>query len=354
MVIKNRFVRSATWEGLATEEGGSTPKLDKMMVDLANGETGLIITGHTYVMENGQAGPWQLGIYKDELVSGLKSMTDAVHENGGKIIMQLSHAGIYAKESPKDFVSFAPSEDKEKTVSPHKKMTQEDIAEVVNAFTKGAQRAKEAGFDGIQLHAAHGYLLSQFLSPLYNHREDYYGGNIRNRSRIIVETLRSIRKQVGKDFPLMIKINSQDAYKNGLTIKDSINATKLFADEGLDAVEISGGLPLSVRMGPSRFAIKTEEEEAYFKKEAKAFKENLKIPIILVGGIRSYNIAEEIINKSIADYISMSRPFIKEPDLIRRWIHGDIRKADCLSDNRCYKEGKSGEGISCPMKTNTQ
>lgn len=347
MALSNRFVRSATWEGMAADDGAVTPKLIETMVDLAKGGVGLIISSHAYVRPEGQAGPWQLGIYKDELISGLREMTAAVHECGGKIVMQLAHAGNFAAEQLTGQVPLVVSDFEGLAESPRKELTVQDISELVAAFADAARRAKSAGFDGVQIHSAHGYLLSQFLSPAFNLRQDEYGGDIRNRARIHLEVYHAIRKTVGKDYPVLIKMNCRDFIENGLSLEDSLQAGKLLADAGLDAIELSGGLVTGGRRSPSRPGINSEDKEAYFREEACAFKNQINIPLILVGGIRSFEIAERLVKDNVADYISMSRPFIREPDLIHRWKAGDRRKAKCTSDNLCFKPGLEGEGIYC-------
>ncbi len=347
MVVENRFVRSATWEGMAAEDGACTPRLTNLMGELAHGGVGLIISGHAYVSKEGQASPWQLGIYSDELVPGLKEMTRTVHEGGGKIIAQLAHAGYYARKALTGTTPLAPSI-KGPGRTPRKELSTEDIQHLVQAFADAARRAKESGFDGVQIHSAHGYLLSQFLSPMFNKRQDRYGGRIENRARIHLEILRAIREQVGQEYPVLIKMNSQDFVDGSLTLEDAIHAGMMLEEAGIDAIELSGGLLTSPpNRGPSRAGIKTEENEAYFQEGALAFREKVHVPLILVGGIRSLETAERILTQGIADYISMSRPFIREPDLIRRWKAGDRRKAACLSDNRCFAPAMAGQGIYC-------
>lgn len=347
MVLKNRFVRSATWEGMAKEDGTCTPGLVDLMATLAKGGVGLIITGHAYVRSDGQASPQQLGVYKDELIPGLEEMTRAVHEQNGKIVMQLAHAGFRAIGELTGQPPIAPSAVETESKLPQKEMTIQDIKEITQAFAQAAARAKKAGFDGVQIHSAHGYLLSQFLSPLYNHRNDAYGGNIQNRARALLEALKAIRMEVGPDYPIMVKLNTQDFVENGLTLKDSVQVGSMLAKEGINAIELSGGLPTAFKLGPSRMGIKSKEKEAYFRDEARAFKEKIQVPLILVGGIRSYHIAKGLIDGGVADYISMSRPFIREPSLINRWQAGDIRKATCISDNQCFRPARAGEGIYC-------
>lgn len=354
--LPNRFVRSATWEGLAAGDGSVAPELINRMLELAKGGVGLIITSHAYVQPQGQAGPGQLGIYKDELIPGLRNMVDEVHNNHGKIIMQLAHAGKYAPfdltNQPALVVSYL-----EEPASPQQEITHQDIKKIIHDFSKAAQRAKESGFDGVQIHAAHGYLLSQFLSPAYNHRHDEYGGDIYNRSRIHREIYHAIRDSVGPQFPIMIKMNCQDFLSDGLNLSNSIQFGKMLADAGIDAIELSGGIIKNGNLAPSRVGINSPEEEAYFREEAKLFKKEVGVPLIMVGGIRSLEVAERLLSDGPADYISMSRPFICEPDLINRWKSGDNTPARCKSDNLCLKSGREGTGVYCVVnahKNNTR
>jgi 2,4-dienoyl-CoA reductase-like NADH-dependent reductase (Old Yellow Enzyme family) len=237
----------------------------------------------------------------------------------------------------------------------HREITVEEIQELVKAFGQAAQRVKEANFDAVQIHAAHGYLLNQFLSPIFNKRTDAYGGILENRTRLLLESLKSIRVNVGNDFPVLVKLTCQDFVKGGVTLDDSLAVGALLQREGIDAIELSGGMsPLSGKLSQFRTRITTEEEEAYFGKEAKMFKEKLHVPIILVGGIRSFPLAERLFKEGYTDYISMSRPFIREPFLIKRWRSGDFHKAKCISDNRCFEPILAGEGICCVIEKKRQ
>ncbi len=345
--LKNRFVRSATWEGMATEDGAVTPQLIRTMQDLAEGEVGLIIPGHIYVQPRGKASPWQLGIYKDELLEGLGELTQAVHSAGGKILAQLAHAGHFTSEDLAGGPPMVASDFEGLSSSPRHEISKEDLQDLIQDFARAAGRAKQAGFDGVQIHSAHGYLLSQFLSPAFNKRSDEYGGDIENRSRLHLEILQAIRREVGEDYPVMVKINSRDFDDYGLSAEDSLQVGKLLANSGLDAIELSGGLLTGGKLSPSRPKIDSPEKEAYFSSEAHIFKQNIDLPLILVGGIRSYEKAEEVVNEGIADYISMSRPLIREPALVKRWQEGDLRPAECVSDNLCFKPAMEGKGIYC-------
>ncbi|EGW36872.1 NADH:flavin oxidoreductase [Desulfosporosinus sp. OT] len=346
----NRFIRSATWEGLASTDGAVTPALIEAMVQLAKGGVGLIITGHSFVRTDGQAGPNQLGVYSDRLIPGLKEMTEAVHAAGGRIIMQLAHAGRFASEQLTRQKVLAVSHVKDTDNTSVREMTIEDILELVEAYSKAAERAIAAGFDGIQIHSAHGYLLSQFLSPSFNQRHDEYGGDIYNRSKIHLDIIQAIRRTVGHDHPILVKLNCQDFIENGLSLDDSLQVAHRLVNAGVDAIELSGGVIKTGRLEPSRTGINSLEREAYFRNEARVFKREIHVPLILVGGIRSYELAKVLVETEEVDYISMSRPFIKEPGLINRWVSGDQGKASCKSDNACLESGRKGTGVRCLVK----
>lgn len=347
MTLGNRFVRSATWEGMAADDGAVTPRLTDIVTNLAAGGVGLIISGHSYVLPEGQAGPKQMGIYKDDLINGLTSMTDAVHKAGGKMVAQLAHAGTFAAETLTQTPPHVVSGYDGLAKTPRHELTLSDIENLVSAYVRAAERAKKAGFDGVQIHAAHGYLFSQFLSPVYNRRQDAYGGSIENRSRALCDTVAAVRKAVGSDFPVLVKINAQDDVEGGLTLEDSVAAARLLAQAGIDAIEVSGGFLTSKTLSPSRMGINKPEKEAYFEQGAAAYKQVLDIPVILVGGIRSLEKAKELVAGNVADYISMCRPLIREPGLINRWRSGDTRPALCNSDNLCFRPAFKGEGIYC-------
>ena len=345
--LENRFVRSATWEGLATEDGAATSKLIDLMADLARGGVGLIISGHSYVQKVGQASFAQLGIYTDNLVPGLQQMTEAVHTHRGKIICQLTHAGFFGNAKLSGQTAVAPSNVEGIAKGARKELTKEDIQGIITDFAAGAKRAQTAGFDGVQIHGAHGYLLSSFISPMFNQRTDEYGSSIENRARLPLEVLEAIRQAVGQNFPVLIKLNCTDFNDNGLMPQEFVQVGKMLADAGIDAIEISGGLPISPKTRPSQLGINKEEKEAYFQNAARALRKESDVTIILVGGNRSFHVAENLVNEGVADYISMSRPLIREPHLINRWKAGDFTKSACLSDNLCFQPAMEGKGIYC-------
>ena len=348
--LANRFIRSATWEGMAAEDGECRPPLIDLMTRLAEGQVGLIITGYAYIRRDGQNALGQLGIHKDEIIQGLKKLTEAVHEKGGKIITQIAHAGFFASPKITKQVPIAPSAIQGLSKSPRKEMTFQDIHKIVEAFGLAARRAKEANFDGVQIHAAHGYLLNQFLSPFFNYRTDMYGGKLENRARMLMEVLQSVREAGGPDFPISIKINTNDFLDGGFTLDESIEVGIMLAENGIDVIELSGGTMIPGKTPPSQKGINTEVKEAYFLQAAKAFKKSVEIPLILVGGIRSYDVSEAIVKDGISDYVAMSRPLIREPGLIGRWNAGDLRKSRCMSDNKCFSAAMGGEGLYCVVE----
>ncbi|MDD3815377.1 MAG: NADH:flavin oxidoreductase [Desulfocapsaceae bacterium] len=350
LTVKNRFVRAATWEGLATPDGEVTQKLVDMLVTLATGGVGLIISSHAYVSKEGQGTPWQLGIYSDKLVPKFQELTSAIHEQGCKIILQLAHAGEFAETALTGEPAWSVSGSSGLTDNQVKVITLKDIAYLITSYAQAAKRAKDAGFDGIEIHSAHGYFLSQFLSPAFNHRSDPYGGDIKNKTRIHCEILQAVREAVGSDYPVFIKMNCADFIENGLEDKEALQAAKIFEKAGFDAIEVSGGIIRTGKLSPSRPGITLQDKEAYFRDFARKFKSKLSLPLILVGGIKSFETASGIIEDGIADCISMSRCLIREPNLVSRWQNGDLQPAECKSDNLCFTPGFAGKGVYCVTK----
>lgn len=333
--LSNRLVRSATWEGLADEAGRATEALNRVMVQLAQGGIGLIIASHTFVRPDGQAGPRQLGLYDDKLIPSFSAMTEAVHQAGGRIVAQLTHAGDRAETKLTKAPAMGPDQ-----------AGLDDIRALQEAYILAAGRAKKAGFDGIQLHSAHGYLINQFISPALNHRDDDYGGGLENRARFALEVLAGVRREVGPDYPVLIKINGRDYLSGGLTIDQSSRICTLLARAGLDAIEVSGGNPKGDQL-PSRKGITSPDKEAYHRAEAEAIKKAVDIPVMVVGGIRSFEVAEALLTDGAADYVSLCRPLIREPDLAARWQAGDRRPATCHSDSLCFKPILADQGFYC-------
>jgi 2,4-dienoyl-CoA reductase-like NADH-dependent reductase (Old Yellow Enzyme family) len=339
---------------MATEEGFVTPQLISLLENLAHGGVGLIISGYAHVLQNGQSAFRQLGIYDDSFLIGLTEMVQAVHRAGGKIVAQIAHGGAHSNPQFTGEDAIGPSmipavKGKTESFPGCRAMTQHEIDTVVDAFRLAAIRAKATGFDGVQLHAAHGYLLSQFVSPFYNKRTDEYGGSVANRTRIVTDTYNAIRQEVGHDYPILIKMNITDFLDDGITQEDALQAASIYATIGIDAIELSGGTGWGSRvLGDSnRSAVRLVKEEAYYREMAQQLKQFTKTPIILTGGIKSYEVAADIIRNNIADYIGLCRPLIREPDLVNRWKSGDTRKATCISENACFVPARRGDGIYC-------
>jgi len=350
VTLKNRFVRSATFEGMAgVDDGACTPRLINLTAELAKGDVGLIITGYAYVSRQGKARGGQLGVHGDDPIPGLVQMTEAVHKEGGKIVMQIAHAGCNSFATPPGEKALGPSAMEMPQGCSCREMTEKEISEAIEDFKRAAVRAEKSDFDGVQLHAAHGYLLSQFLSSFYNKRTDEYGGSIENRARIVIDVLRGVRSAVDKDFPVLIKLNSDDFLDGGFTRTEMVQVAAMLQKEGIDAIEISGGTHLSPKEYSFSRAtgIVSEDEEVYYLDAAKLYKQRIKVPLMLVGGIRSYTVAEQLVNEGLADYVSLCRPLIREPHLIHRWQSGDTSRATCISCNQCFGPARSGEGVHC-------
>lgn len=350
LALKNRFVRSATWEGMCGDDGRPAEKLFSCYRDLAKGGVGLIISGYTFVRPEGRQMPGTMGMHKDGLRPDMEALTGVVHEEGGKICVQLVHAGGQTSTKHAGRQPLAPSAVQVKQFPEvPQEMSKKDITEIAAAFGDAARRAREFGFDAVQLHGAHGYLINQFLSPHINKRTDEYGGSIENRCRFMMEVYSEVRGAVGNDYPVMIKLNGSDNLEGGLTLEDAVYAAKALDNAGIDAIEVSGGTSASGEKNPVRIKISKPEKEAYNLDLAKKIKSAVTCPVMAVGGFRSFEVAERAIQEGI-DYISMSRSLIREPDLISRWGSGDIRKATCISCNSCFMPGLKEGGIYCVVE----
>ena len=354
MPLQNRLVRSATWEGMCTTDGRPLPKLISLYRDLARGGVGLIITGYTFVSPEGKQLPGKMGIHTDDFADIMKVMTGTVHNEGGTICIQLVHAGGQTDSGNAGRQPLAPSAVKiDQYPELPAAMTGEDISRVIGAFGEGARRAKDWGFDAVQLHGAHGYLINQFLSPLANQRQDEYGGSIENRCRFLLEVYQAVRSAVGPDFPVMVKLNGADNLAGGLSPEDALFAAKALDNAGIDSIEVSGGTPASGERSPARMKINSPEKEAYNLALAKQIRTAVACPIMVVGGFRSFEVAENTVREA-ADYVSMARPFIREPGLAKRWQAGDRSPARCISCNCCFTPGLKEGGIYCVVEKKEQ
>jgi len=364
MQLKNRIVRSATAECLASDDCRVTDRYLRAYTRLAKGGVGLIITGNYYVSAMGRSLPLMIVTDKDEIVDDLRKIADVVHEHDAKIVGQLNHGGRQCDPEVIGATPVAPSPVREKLtrVKP-RRMTETEIQEAIADFGESARRVKEAGFDGVQIHGAHGYLVNQFLSGYTNRRSDQWGGSLENRMRFLVEVYNSMRSAVGPDFPVLIKINSEDFIKRGVTLDECVAVCKKLDSLGIDAIEISGGIlekgliyvkgdvPMDL-VGRNRNFIEravmrlmeksmredARFEDAYFLSQAAEVKKAVKAPIITVGGMRRRDVMEEAVSSGKTDFVSLCRPFIRQPNLVNRMQKSDGDPISCTNCNRCSIE----------------
>lgn len=346
--IPNRFVRSATHEWMTEPDGTPTSRIGDLYEELARNEVGLIITGYAYVNPKGKSDDLQQGIYDDRFIGPYKEIVSRVHEHGSKIVLQIAHGGRQTMITADNPYILAPSAVIETTkgVKPEE-MTGKEVLETIEDFAQAARRAKEAGFDGVQLHCAHGFLLSNFLSPYTNRRNDRWGGSTEKRTQVILDIISCARELAGEYYPILVKLNVTDGFKSGahkhtLDAPESIEIAKILADNGVCAIEVSGGV---AEAGEELFRTKIDspKKEAYYREYAKMIKEQVDVPVILVGGIRSKQVMEMLLKEEYADMISLCRPLIAEPDLVMKLKKGETEIAKCVSCNLCSDE----TGIKC-------
>jgi 2,4-dienoyl-CoA reductase-like NADH-dependent reductase (Old Yellow Enzyme family) len=373
LTLSNRIVKSATVENRASEDGHGTETLLDYYVKYARGGAGLIVTSGAYVEKSGRSLKYLLGIYDDGPIPSFRKITDAVHAEGGKIALQMYHAGRQTNPKLIRETPVAPSAvaDTMTKVMP-RAMTDLEIEATIAAFGQGARRAKEAGFDAVQVMAGHGYLINQFLSMRTNRRHDQWGGSLENRARFLLRILESVRAATGREYPVLVKINSEDQIKGGFTLEESAQVCSWLSEMRVDAIELTGGtfesalniargeipedvilrqfrglrrlqIKLIIRAMKKKFAFR----QAYFLENAKRIKPRVNVPLILVGGMRDPLMMENILEHGHADLLSMSRPLIREPGLPNRWKAGDKRPADCISCNRCFVEIGFDKPVRC-------
>jgi 2,4-dienoyl-CoA reductase-like NADH-dependent reductase (Old Yellow Enzyme family) len=341
--LKNRFVRSATAEGMTTFDGYPTQELKEIYCTLAEGEAGLIITSGACI-EAWKNYPETLGIkspfviHSDRYIEAWRDVIHAVHNRGAKIAMQIGHLGRQDIPELRGSVPIAPSAVSIKCSGiALQEMTVHDIRDIIEKFAQACRRVMEAGFDAVQFHGAHGNLINNFMSPFTNIRTDDYGGTTENRARFMVDIINRTRQLIGPDYPLMIKMNFNDFVDGGLEKDEAVNIAGIITRAGIDCIEVSGGTLSESKNHIAVKGIQKEEQEAYFRTYAKALKENVSIPVILVGGHRTPDVMAKVLEDGAADFISMSRPLIREPGLIKRWKNGKLEKAKCISCNQCFE-----------------
>lgn len=305
--LKNRIWRSATWMALAHHDGKVSDMLIACYEKLARGGVAVIVTGLTSVAERDAIIGGECKFYDDTFIEGHRRLTDAVHRHGSRIMMQTAIV-----DGDVDLLAT------------------EQVKEIVSQFGNAARRAEQAGYDGVQIHAAHFFYISKFISPLINHRTDRYGGDQKARSQILLEILADMRAKTSRSFIITIKINSSDEYPGGLTFQDFLTTSQLMAKAGIDAIEVSGN-------GTSRTGIQSGKNEGYFSDAAMALASIVDVPVVVVGGYRSVEKIDNIINDTAIEYVSLSRPLVREPDLVERWQRGDLTPSKCVSCNSCYR-----------------
>ena len=317
LTLKNRLVRSATWEGIAADDGSIDERTYRIYEELAAGGVGAIVTGFTSVSDNDFYFDGMMRLSHDELIPQYKKLTDIIHLYKVPVITQLALGAFYRPHGERGFLQVDPDD-----------MTREEIELVEKQFAEAARRAAEAGFDGVQIHAAHFFFLSHFISPAVNHRSDTYGGSTENRARIVREILSKIRETT-PNLHVSVKINSSDFTQGGLTEEESIEICKLLSADGIDSIEVSGN-------GTSVGGIRAGVNEAYFAPFASWLSDEVKTPVICVGGFRSRSVMEEVLNKSNIALISLSRPLVREPNFPKKLQAGKSEVSKCVSCNGCY------------------
>lgn len=315
--MENRLVRSATWEGIANPDGSIMEESYVIYDELAKGGVGAIITGFTSVAANDFYFGGMMRLSDDALISQYKKLTDTIHAQDIPVITQLALGAYYRPVSGGRFTQTEPND-----------MTIDEIHLVRDQFISAAIRAKTAGFDGVQIHVAHFFYLSRFVSPAVNHRRDEYGGSTENRTRLVIEIIKGIQEKA-PELHISAKINSSDFTNSGLTEEESLAMCKLLCDAGIDSIEVSGN-------GTSVAGIRPHKNEAYFAPFASRLAEEVDTPIILVGGMRSLDTMEEALNNTKIELISLSRPLLREPDLPNKMRNGETTTSRCISCNACY------------------
>ena len=306
ITLKNRLVLPPIATAKSTGEGLVTDSLIAYYEERAKHQKiGLVITEHSFVAQAGKASANMLGMASDENIPGLKRLTDMFHRYETPVIAQINHAGSATTQelTGEEVVSASDTPLPQGTAVTNRAIPRairaEEIPEVITLYAEAAGRVKKAGFDGVEIHAAHGYLLNQFYSPLTNHRTDSYGGSLENRVRLIVEVYREVRKTVGEGYPVVVRLGACDHMEGGNTVGDAVCAAKILAEEGVDLLDISGGM--------CRYTIPGHEEPGYFGEESSAIRAAVSAPVLLTGGVKTMTDAEKLLTEEKADLIGVGR-----------------------------------------------
>lgn len=336
--LRNRLVRSATFEHAFDENESFLSCLLPMYEKLAVNGVAAIITGMVGVDENSRVLPSMIKAYGKNFVPELHQLAQSVHTLGAKLIVQINHCGKKAGQIDGGGSSLGPCDEENLNGKTIKGMTEDEIQVVATHFAKVAERCKEAGADAVQIHAAHGYLLSQFLSPYFNKRTDAYGGSIEKRARIVFEVYDAVRNTVGDNYPVWIKINAKDLVEPSVSLEEFLWVCKELDKRSIDAIEVSGGVSVDAKSGSTQ-VVRKQEDEGCFASEALQAAEQVAASVISVCGFRTPHTMESWLNKGKIAAFSLCRPLISEPELIGRWERGDTTKSRCISCNQCFPPG---------------
>jgi 2,4-dienoyl-CoA reductase-like NADH-dependent reductase (Old Yellow Enzyme family) len=322
--IKNRLFKSAMSEQLGTREHNPKPGLSKLYGRWAEGGIGLSMTGNIMIDRGALGEPKNVVLDEKSDLTEFKKWAEAGKKNGSHIWTQLNHPG---KQIPNFIVDVpvAPSaialtRGLEKGFNKPRALTEEEILVIIKKFATSAKLAKETGFTGVQIHGAHGYLVSQFLSPRHNKREDQWGGSLENRMRFVLAIYQAIRDEVGSEFPIGIKLNSADFMKGGFTEDDSMKVVKTLSDAGIDLIEISGGTYENPSMMGSDAKNSTIQREAYFLDYAEKVRALVDTPLVVTGGFRSSKAMQSALDSGATDFIGVARTTVVDPDFPNKLI----------------------------------
>ena len=348
--LKNRIVMPPMATNFAGEDGSVNERHIAYYVRRARGGVGYITFEHTGVLRQGRAFPNMALIDSDQHIPPFKKLVDAVHQEGGKIVIQINHAGRQTSASITGSPIVAPSAipcpvRKEMP----KELSHEEIQEIIEAFGEAALRVKGTGADGVEIHMAHGYLINQFLSPFSNKREDEYGGDADRRMRMALEALRTVRNKVGADFPVLCRLSADEYVDGGLKLDASQEIAKALERNGADALHVSACVAASGYLNhPPYYA-----EEGVFVHLAQGIKSVVGIPVISVGRIRTPELANRILDEKKADLISMGRALIADPELPAKALQGRMEEIiPCISCNRCIQSIRKG-ALACAVNPET-
>jgi 2,4-dienoyl-CoA reductase-like NADH-dependent reductase (Old Yellow Enzyme family) len=342
--IPNRFIRSATFDNLG-RNGMATDAQLNLYRTLSEGEIGLIISGGLYPVRNGMGGHGQLSAETDDAIPSLRKLVDVVHANGTRIAGQILHCGFRCKEAETGTQAVGPSSisDPESGMQV-RALSVDEIWEMVESYIQAARRILEAGFDAVQLHAAHGWFLSAFLSPVMNRRDDAWGGSMENRARFLRLVCQGIRKMAGPNYPLLLKLGLKDYHPEGKSLPEGIAVAQRLESDGVDAIEVSEGI--EEEWGHH---IRKNAVHPYYVEESRHARHALSNPMILVGGMRQFSEMQAILDEDIADAVSLCRPFIQDPHIVKKFRADGAAQSNCISCNGCPERMIEGR-FGCALK----